>query len=64
MSIDDRGELDLTRQIDTLTYSRNRFKSLFLETFAELKKEKIKLKRYRRFVKYLEGGISGRKTDY
>lgn len=62
--MDDRGELDLTKQIDTLKESRDRFKMLFLEVSELLHREKRKIKRYRRFVKYLEGGNSGRKTNY
>lgn len=62
--MDDRGELDLTKQIDVLTESRDRFKMLFLEVSELLHREKKKIKRYRRFVKYLEGGNSGRKTNY
>lgn len=62
--MDDRGELDLTKQIDVLTESRDRFKMLFLEVSELLHREKRKIKRYRRFVKYLEGGNSGRKTNY
>jgi len=56
MPIDDRGELDLTKQIDTLKESRDRFKMLFLEVSELLHREKKKIKRYRRFVKFLEGG--------
>tara|TARA_E500000318_G_scaffold45990_2_gene43428 strand:+ start:8583 stop:8777 length:195 start_codon:yes stop_codon:yes gene_type:complete len=63
MAYDDRGELDLTKQIDTLKESRDRFKMLFMEVSYLLHREKKKIKRYRRFVKFLEGGVRDRKTN-
>jgi len=56
--------MDKDKQIEILQESRDRFKMLFLEVSELLHREKKKIKRYRRFVKYLEGGISGRKTNY
>jgi len=55
--------MDKDEEIKILKESRDRFKMLFLEVFQLLHREKKKIARYRRFVKYLEGGISGRKTD-
>jgi hypothetical protein len=64
MARDDRGDCDLTKRIDVLTSENKRLKFLATELYVKLIKERKKIQRYRKFVKYLEGGISGRKTDY
>lgn len=64
MARDDRGDCDLTKRIDVLTLENKRLKFLATELYVKLIKERKKIQRYRKFVKYLEGGISGRKTDY
>jgi hypothetical protein len=55
--------MDKDEQIKILKESRDRFKMLFLEVFQLLHREKKKIKRYRRFVKFLEGGVRDRKTN-